>query len=530
LSSLGAAPTLKFRRNDAEPLRVAIIGMGPKGLFALERLLHQAALGPEARVEVEIFEPHRAPGAGPVYDPAQPPYLRMNFSSEQVDVWPTGSQAVPFDRQLSFPQWRRLEQPGSGDEAYAPRSQVGRYLSAVFASLLADPPQGVSISLRAVAVESVRAGDRGWRLSTELGASDFDELLIATGHARDWDGALSRSWNHAAPLVEAVFPVDEHLGPERVAPGAQLGTRGFALTFIDAVLALTEGRGGSFEPAGGGSLRYLPSGTEPAKIYPFSRTGKRMLAKPGPDAVGGSESWERQASEAREQILGLAPGFGVDANLAPIVADVAAAHGSVGDPSAALGAAWRAAYPAVVERLGGNGLEDREWPAFRALAARMERIAFGPPAINASKLSALVEAGIVDVRHAAGGELATVAGCTELRSSAGRTDLDVVLDAVLPPPGVVGLESPLLTGLMKDGYVRVRSGRRGIDVTEDGTCVSATGIELPGLAACGRPTEDSVIGNDTLDRSLHPQVGRWAERVIAGVRAHPGVAAVPQLR
>jgi hypothetical protein len=36
----------------------------------------------------------------------------------------------------------------------------------------------------------------------------------------------------------------------------------------------------------------------------------------------------------------------------------------------------------------------------------------------------------------------------------------------------------------------------------------------PGLAAIGRPTEDSVIGNDTLSRTLHPLADRWARRVL----------------
>ena len=35
----------------------------------------------------------------------------------------------------------------------------------------------------------------------------------------------------------------------------------------------------------------------------------------------------------------------------------------------------------------------------------MERIAFGPPAVNAAKLLALIEAGLVDLTHVRGGEL-----------------------------------------------------------------------------------------------------------------------------
>ena len=49
------------------PHRVAIVGLGPKGLFALERLLDHARAG--APLQVDIYEPHPAPGAGPELRP-----------------------------------------------------------------------------------------------------------------------------------------------------------------------------------------------------------------------------------------------------------------------------------------------------------------------------------------------------------------------------------------------------------------------------------------------------------------------------
>jgi hypothetical protein len=42
------------------------------------------------------------------------------------------------------------------------------------------------------------------------------------------------------------YPVDRWLEAGPIAPGAVVAVRGFALTFIDLALALTEGRGGSF--------------------------------------------------------------------------------------------------------------------------------------------------------------------------------------------------------------------------------------------------------------------------------------------
>ena len=99
----------------------------------------------------------------------------------------------------------------------------------------------------------------------------------------------------------------------------------------------------------------------------------------------------------------------------------------------AFGHAWRALYPAVVERLGGDGLRTDDWRDFLRLAGELERLAFGPPPVNAAKLLALIEAGIVDLSHLRGGRLAASGG-TLLRSAAGERSVGVVVDAVLAPP------------------------------------------------------------------------------------------------
>ena len=54
--------------------------------------------------------------------------------------------------------------------------------------------------------------------------------------------------------------------------------------------------------------------------------------------------------------------------------------------------------------------------------------------------------------------------------------------------------------------------------TADGTCRARDGSLSPGLSAIGRPTEDSVIGNDTLSRTLHPHADRWAGSVVRRCR------------
>ncbi len=81
--------------------------------------------------------------------------------------------------------------------------------------------------------------------------------------------------------------------------------------------------------------------------------------------------------------------------------------------------------------------------------------------------------------------------------------------------GALATEGSLVARLVRDGHARIPPARRGIELTPDVTCVGAGGRPSRGLAAIGRPTEDWVIGNDTLNRALHPHAEIWARRVVA---------------
>lgn len=526
------------------PLRVAFVGLGPKGLFAFERLVHHTRGLEEGLLAVTVYEPHPVPGAGPVYDPGQPAYLRMNFAAEQVDMWPRDSVGGP-----SFSEWRRGN-PELGDDPYPARADVGRYLAAGFERVSASAHERMSVEVCRKEVTALTATNPGWSVSGDENR-EHDEVLIATGHAESWDGALAALRPPPPELVPRVFPVERELSPERIPAGATVYVRGFALTMIDAALALTEGRGGTFregrEPY---LLRYEPRGTDVASILPWSRTGRPMLAKPDPALAFRSPELDRVTAQGRARVL--APSNG--SSLALVVETVAqvaaeslravapnsphsahdlqqrlasavagqavpsdaspeaeierslavAARREEPGPDWALAHAWRSLYSALVVRLGAKGLDPSEWPAFRVLGSEMERIAFGPPPVNAAKLLALIESGKVDL-GALHRETNPLSG--------------IVIDAVLPGPGAAGVRHPLIRQVIRDGHARIAPGRRGLELTADVTCVGADGTPSLGIGAVGRPTEDWVIGNDTLNRELHPQPDLWAQRVAARAAA-----------
>ncbi len=547
-------------------LRIAIVGLGPKGLFALERLVdHASALDAEA-IAVDVFEQSATPGAGAVYDPDQPGYLRMNFPAESIDMWSPTSTVVPPGERPSFVAWRERLAPDADRDRYAPRAQVGAYLADGLVTIRHHAPAAVEITVRRARVTAIRPGGDHWAVSADDEVARlYDEVLLAPGHELTWDSGLAAQWTHAARLVPAVFPVRERLCEQQVPPGATVAVRGFALTFIDAALALTEGRGGTFTAFDDlVALRYEPGKRDVAVIFPFARRGRPMLAKPDPALAAAVPGLAPISELGRERILALADGFDLRRDVVAILAASAsavlrAARGRSGEsePMAAwlaaaaagaplapdrgpaqelarslavgtgravpdmpwaIGQTWRMLYPAVVARLGGGGLAARDWPAFHRLAAELERVAFGPPPINAAKLLALVDAGRVDLTHVRGGRLRGRRGGTWLAGEHGEHAVDVVVDAVLPGPGAAGAQSEPLHGLLAGGHARVAAGCRGLDVDADGRCRRPDGTPAPGLSAIGRLTEDVVIGNDTLSRTLHPLADRWARSVVARCR------------
>ena len=492
-------------------MRVAIVGCGPKGLFALERLLAHATAANGEELVIDVFEPHPAPGAGPVYDPDQPEFLRMNFSAAMIDMWWRGGGPAAGCRQDDFRSWR-----GSPIDDYAPRAEVGRYLADGLARLLRAAPPHLRVRFHRCAVGSIVAAGGAWSLRDGGGgAREYEQVMVTTGHVPLRSGAMTARTD----LVPA---------------GATVAIRGFALTFIDAALALTEGRGGRFvtDPEHPQRLVYRSARGTAKRIFPRSRTGRPMLAKPGPAAD--DTAFGSAAAEAQGRAAIMAIGDPIEDlvdELVPVLADLAppgrrgemsrwlelACSGALPrstDPAAEirqsltagaaptdvrawLGTTWRAVYPAVVEKLGADGLADDQWPAFRRLSAELERVAFGPPPVNAAKLLALIDAGVV--------RLDAIAGA--------MPDADALIDAVMPAPGVPD-GAGVTTELVAAGYARIAPGRRGIEISDSCECIGRDGSASRGLAAYGRPTEDWVIGNDTLSRSLHPQVDAWAARVV----------------
>jgi hypothetical protein len=269
---------------------IAIVGMGPRGLSVLERLLIRLRDRPRpGPVVIWTVDPVEH-GPGRVWRTTQPWWLTMNATAGEVTVHSPDTQ-LPGEgfvapRALSdwtgSPAYR--DEPMEGVD-YPPRRVYGEYLRDMFRQLCANAPPGVEV--RPVLGEATRLRRVGDRLCLALddGRSEIavDKVVLATGHARreltEEQQFLRR---HATRHPDCRY-LEADIAPDMpladIAPGATVAVRGLGLTFYDVIRTLSVGRGGEFVRDPSGRLRYLPSGREPV-VAAGSRSGLPFLARP----------------------------------------------------------------------------------------------------------------------------------------------------------------------------------------------------------------------------------------------------------
>lgn len=455
-------------------INVAVIGGGPRGLWACEELLKRAERN-QVPVHITVYEPGVL-GAGSAYHPDQPVQWRINATSSIVRT-----------HVGSFNQWRTDSNP---EDQFPPRALVGEFLAYSWDQLLKVHPDTIEV-VAAKVTAVTPSSDQGWRITAEGADSDFDEVLIATGHAPTWPGA------HDGAV--SAYP---HTNLEKIPAGCHVAIRGASLTFIDVALYLAA----------------LPEDQQPGRVSVHCRSGRFMEAKPERLDVEVADSLARGDSrmrlvasfdEFREVLIDTACDVMRDAGSAPdraLVEAIVDGEDFTGDGVAELrrsvqgahdahwsvGVAWRGLYDAISWRTSFGGRSDLH--GFHTVARRLERVGFGPPVVNAKKILELIDSGFVDV--------------SQLTENVDSVGADVIVDAVLSPQGVV--PGTLTADLIERGIANVPDN----DDDGRGVITSREGFVAEGLAIVGRDTEDHVLGNDSLSRTLHDVIPRWAQAVV----------------
>jgi len=121
--------------------RIAIVGTGPRGVVALERLI--AAISEEKSavgVLIVLFESSVYAGCGPNYAPDQPLTDQLNIPLREIPIneRPAVRGQFSYPSFPSFQAWYESENDPivGGADTYPPRADVGRYLQARFTTVI----------------------------------------------------------------------------------------------------------------------------------------------------------------------------------------------------------------------------------------------------------------------------------------------------------------------------------------------------------------------------------------------------------
>lgn len=259
-------------------VKIGVIGLGPRGLTVLERIVAHERAQKSANIELYLFDPSE-PGAG-CHDPEQADYLLVNTVAAQITLFsdPSVKNSGPILEGPCFYQWlqnqKRLGQLDDeypnlalSPDTYYSRSLFGRYLQWVYHYLCELAPRHLKIYLiRSAVLCAERVIDGDWMLQTEDTKHRVNFLFLTTGHTKP---KIVRAGN--TTIVGDPYPIHKTLS--FIGSHMTVGIEGMGLSYFDVLADLTVGRGGKFIASGTtGGLEYVASGNEP-RIIAFSRSG-----------------------------------------------------------------------------------------------------------------------------------------------------------------------------------------------------------------------------------------------------------------
>ncbi|WP_103761425.1 FAD/NAD(P)-binding protein [Roseovarius confluentis] len=532
-------------------VKIAVVGFGPRGLGALEALAEQAGAAARA-LHVDLFEPSSTPGAGPNFDPGENPVCQLNTPMRDIDIRPPrGSRCG------AFADW---QDAGLAPDAFPRRRDLGRYLETRYAELRRHG--GLSLRHDTAVIDGLEHGDGGWmlRAGPDIWHGPYAEVLLTLGQPEVSPDEQLDDWQtHAAntgAVLRQAYPAWKLQRDAARWTGQTVAIRGLALSAFDVIRVLTLGQGGRFENG-----RYVPSGTEPGLLVPFSLDGLPPFPKPETAALDArfdpteaeTQGFAAAISSAAEAPPDVARRLVSDALLAAVCRVLDQLDGASGDAANWLAREWQnpgsqESGPAISALQAGISMADgslapstgfvfgqvwRKWqdtlrrgynpattpPETASLLVGfdegLKRYSYGPPVSACREVAALVAAGLVTLDLTADPDITLTGAGWTLASEDHRAEATVMVDGVLPSPDLSKLRAPLVTALTRQGRLCAMAEGLAANVAADGQMLDRHGAIVPGLAFLGRLALGSVIAADSIHDCFGQASVRWARGVLA---------------
>ena len=285
---------------------VCLVGAGPRSLGVLDRLAAHAARRGQP-LTVHVVDPYAA-GSGRIWRTEQHPLLWMNSRAADVTVLPDDSCTLPapvrtgptlfgwldahrgeLQEQLGAEGRPELaaEVAGVTEGTFVSRALGSRYLRWAWERAVDALPAGSTVHqhrARVTDVTDLPDGRQHVRLDDDSSLT-ADSVLFAQGHP-DVEPAprevalAGYAAEHGLRYVRPAYTNDLGLEDDLdlARPGEDVLVVGMGLAFVDLVVLLAQGRGGSFTTDAEGTLRYHRSGAEPV-LHVGSRRGVPYRSK-----------------------------------------------------------------------------------------------------------------------------------------------------------------------------------------------------------------------------------------------------------
>ena len=277
-------------------MKLAIVGGGPRGLYALECIMLSAYNNQlNSGIEIILFESREFLGSGWVWRPNQLESNWLNINERALKDLPGRIETKYKDTIVpSFPSYTdwlpKAEQnpPLSKADTFPPRSKMGLYLIDRF-NTLADVLVGCEI-LTIVKEQVHNVNYLGNTISLETSEktyTNFNDIVLTIGHQDTFlDDQLSE-WktyadaNSSVTLHTEAYPIEPILN-DHLKISTTIAFRGFGLATIDHLRAITEKLGGSFETVNDRTrqVRFNKGPIREQSLVPFSLNGLPMVPKP----------------------------------------------------------------------------------------------------------------------------------------------------------------------------------------------------------------------------------------------------------
>lgn len=544
--------------------RIAMIGLGPRGLGALEALAtHSAAK--EIKFNVDVFDPYPAPGAGPNFDPEDSPLCLLNIPMRDIQLRPPKGSGIS-----GFADWVA---PPIPNDAFPPRPQLGAYLQARLEALLAQQSgqsgQNLTLTHLPASVDQLRQDEGHWHLlSGGIWHGPYAEILMVPGQPKTQPDDQLGDWQthakHSRATLAGAYPADKLQASAKHWAGQTVAIRGFALSSFDVIRVLTTGLGGTFGPDG-----YSPSGQEPKCILPFSLDGKPPYPKPETEAL--DHRFQPTADETNAFAKAIAKAASAPAPqaqeivcdaLLPVIERILNQSGARSDPKQifnwlqsewsdpgsqentsprevleegialaqgdcpatigyVVGQVWRKWQDPLRQGYNPTDTEPKTAAALLGFDEGLKRYSYGPPVSSCQEVLSLISAGIVSLDHATDPDIDLTSDGWKLSTDQGSMVSEIMIDAVLPSPDPEQVRAPLIEQLIQDGWLTLLGKGLSTRTTPDGTLITSADRPAPGLCLLGRLALGSVIAADSLHDCFGQAAARWAEGVVGRHTAQP---------